>query len=59
MKTSLLALLWMVSLVGVKGQDCKVAVDSLIGSYSGGCKKGFAHGKGEAKGINHYVGDFV
>ena len=59
MKTSLFALLLLICHVVVKGQNCKVLVDSLVGNYSGDCKKGLAHGKGEAKGINHYVGDFV
>ncbi|MEO6455938.1 MAG: hypothetical protein ABIN97_17790 [Ginsengibacter sp.] len=39
-------------------QTCKVEAKDLIGTYAGECKNGFAHGKGEAKGINQYVGTF-
>lgn len=38
--------------------DCIVNVDSLKGEYNGDCKKGKADGKGTAKGINSYTGDF-
>jgi len=37
---------------------CKVKVKNLVGSYAGDCKLGWANGKGDAKGIEHYVGDF-
>ncbi|MFM2359803.1 MAG: hypothetical protein RLY16_1796 [Bacteroidota bacterium] len=59
MKTSLLTILLLICHVIATGQNCKVVVDSLVGNYTGDCKKGLAHGKGEAKGINHYIGDFV
>ncbi|MEP7107173.1 MAG: hypothetical protein ABI760_04310 [Ferruginibacter sp.] len=39
-------------------KECKVELKSLIGTYSGECKNGFAHGKGEAKGVHRYVGNF-
>lgn len=39
-------------------KDCKVELTTLNGTYAGECKKGFAHGKGEAKGAHHYVGIF-
>jgi hypothetical protein len=39
-------------------KECKVELKSLSGTYIGECKNGFAHGKGEAKGIHHYVGIF-
>lgn len=38
--------------------DCKVKLPALSGSYSGECKKGLAHGKGVAQGIDHYEGQF-
>ncbi|MCK5694334.1 MAG: hypothetical protein KAI08_15830 [Bacteroidales bacterium] len=38
--------------------DCKVLNPKLSGSYSGGCKKGLAHGKGTAVGIDSYEGRF-
>jgi hypothetical protein len=37
---------------------CKVELKSISGIYVGECKKGFAHGKGESKGIFRYVGNF-
>ena len=44
------------------GQDtshtCKVLLESIKGEYSGECKKGLAHGKGESKGIFRYAGSF-
>jgi hypothetical protein len=30
----------------------------LKGNYAGDCKNGYAHGKGDAKGSQHYVGQF-
>jgi len=38
--------------------DCKVSLPELAGQYNGDCKNGLAHGKGEAKGRHHYVGQF-
>jgi len=37
---------------------CKVIPQKLVGQYSGDCKYGLANGKGEAKGIDRYVGSF-
>ena len=37
---------------------CKVLLESIKGEYTGECKKGLAHGKGESKGIFRYAGDF-
>ena len=37
---------------------CKVLFASISGEYTGDCKKGLAHGKGESKGLFRYVGDF-
>ncbi len=39
-------------------KECKVELKSLIGTYTGECKNGYAHGEGEAKGIHRYVGMF-
>ncbi len=39
-------------------QNCNVTMDSLKGSYTGECKKGLAHGKGTAIGIDSYIGEF-
>ena len=38
--------------------DCKVELQDLQGQYSGDCRKGFAHGKGTATGVNKYTGQF-
>ncbi|HEX5742262.1 MAG TPA: hypothetical protein VFY09_00005, partial [Flavobacteriaceae bacterium] len=38
--------------------DCKVLNDSINQSYAGKCKKGLAYGKGIAKGIDTYEGNF-
>jgi hypothetical protein len=54
----------LVSLLFISGQvysqlDCKVLVPALSGKYDGGCKRGLAHGKGIAEGIDRYEGRFV
>ncbi|MET2983702.1 MORN repeat-containing protein [Aureibaculum conchae] len=39
--------------------DCKVKLEAISTSYKGECKKGFAHGEGEAKGEqDSYSGKF-
>lgn len=37
---------------------CRVEMKSLIGTYSGECRNGYANGKGEAKGLDRYEGLF-
>ena len=37
---------------------CSVLVKELAGSYTGKCKKGLAHGKGKAVGVDSYEGRF-
>lgn len=37
---------------------CKVLMEAIKGEYAGECKKGVAHGKGEAKGLWRYAGNF-
>jgi hypothetical protein len=39
-------------------QNCAVEMESLIGTYTGDCKKGKANGKGKAVGTDTYEGDF-
>jgi len=39
--------------------DCKVIKAEISETYSGGCKNGLAQGKGIAKGIDHYEGQFT
>ncbi len=38
--------------------DCKVLKPEISLIYKGECKKGLAHGEGEASGRDHYVGKF-
>ena len=47
------------SYVFAQQTDCKVNLPALSGAYSGECKKGLAHGKGIAQGIDYYEGEFV
>jgi hypothetical protein len=45
--------------LNLSAQDkCRVLNDALLEEYSGGCRKGLAHGTGEAKGIDIYKGEF-
>ena len=37
---------------------CKVEIKELTGAYTGDCKNGLANGKGEAKGMHRYTGQF-
>lgn len=39
-------------------QTCKVLDPELVGTYSGGCKDGYADGLGQATGIASYTGEF-
>ena len=39
-------------------ENCTVLVKDLEGSYTGDCKKGLAHGSGQAQGIDFYEGRF-
>jgi len=38
--------------------DCKVLKPEISENYSGKCKKGYAHGKGIASGVDTYEGSF-
>ncbi len=40
-------------------ETCKVLIPEIAESYIGKCKKGLAHGKGEATGIDFYKGRFT
>jgi len=45
--------------LAARAQDCKVLVDELSVEYKGDCKKGLAHGSGEATGAGFiYKGEF-
>ena len=37
---------------------CKVLLPRITGTYTGDCKKGLAHGRGTAIGIDRYEGEF-
>jgi len=43
---------------GFAQSECKVLVPEIELIYKGECKNGLAHGRGEATGRDHYVGDF-
>jgi hypothetical protein len=45
-------------LLSAQTGDCKVLLPRLAGSYTGDCRKGFAHGKGLAQGLDRYEGEF-
>lgn len=40
-------------------EECRVIKRELAGTYQGDCKKGLAHGKGIAQGIDRYEGQFI
>lgn len=54
----LFAIILSVTFLHLHSQDCTVAKDSLVGSYTGGCKNGMANGKGKAMGADTYEGEF-
>jgi hypothetical protein len=56
----LVSVLFILSLPLILSQEpvCTVLVKNLQGTYIGDCKKGLAHGKGTAKGIDSYTGYF-
>lgn len=39
-------------------KNCKVLIPEIDSIYTGKCKKGLAHGKGQAFGIDYYKGKF-
>jgi len=39
-------------------EECEVLHENLKGEYRGECRRGLAHGYGEAQGKDHYLGDF-
>lgn len=43
---------------GQESLRCKVLIPDLDSIYTGECKKGLAHGQGEAKGKDAYIGEF-
>ncbi|MBK7432767.1 MAG: hypothetical protein IPI66_02005 [Chitinophagaceae bacterium] len=43
---------------GAQSDPCLVSLDSLKGSYEGGCEKGKANGEGKAIGVHSYTGSF-
>jgi hypothetical protein len=46
------------SYVYAQQTDCVEKLRQISGQYSGECKKGMAHGKGVAQGVDRYEGDF-
>lgn len=44
--------------VSAHAEQCQVVDPELQESYLGGCRKGLAHGRGQARGSAEYVGEF-
>jgi hypothetical protein len=61
MKTRLLLIAVLISgnIIYAQQNDCKVLLQAISGTYTGGCKNGLAHGKGKAQGIDSYEGQFI
>lgn len=55
---SLLLFSFFFTKIALSQDKCRVLKSEISISYTGGCKKGLAHGKGEAFGIDHYKGEF-
>ena len=53
-----IVLLFIGSNLYAQQSDCIVKLPQISGQYSGECKKGLAHGKGIARGMDRYEGDF-
>lgn len=49
-------LLWSFNLPGQ--EKCRVLMSSISVEYKGDCKNGLADGRGEAFGVDHYIGHF-
>jgi hypothetical protein len=54
----LFALFFSSHILSAQNTDCKVLVDSLKGTYEGGCSDGKASGTGKAIGLATYEGEF-
>ncbi|MDX9729357.1 MAG: hypothetical protein RBT50_08845 [Bacteroidales bacterium] len=52
------ALLFGAAVTGSSQERCTVLVKEISEKYVGECKKGLAHGTGEARGVDHYTGAF-
>ena len=50
--------LYMLINVALNAQDCKVSMETLQGTYTGGCEGGKANGQGKATGTDTYEGMF-
>ncbi|NOR87577.1 MAG: hypothetical protein GQ527_08220, partial [Bacteroidales bacterium] len=60
-RTVLLLFVFLLSILTLQlsaQKECKVLVPELDSIYIGKCKKGLAHGKGEAYGVDTYKGKF-
>jgi hypothetical protein len=60
MKNIVILLLIFFSVTDAAAQDgrCKVLLPEISESYTGRCRRGLAHGRGTAEGIDHYQGQF-
>ncbi|MDN5201290.1 hypothetical protein QQ008_07955 [Fulvivirgaceae bacterium BMA10] len=55
---NIILLLFFIGGITFAQDNCKVSMESISGTYEGGCKKGLADGIGEAKGTDSYKGQF-
>ncbi len=56
--TTLLSLAGVLASGTIYGQECKVFLTEISGTYQGDCNKGKAEGQGTAKGTDEYTGEF-
>ena len=56
---TIFVLIFAFSWISLQAQEkCEVVHENLKGEYRGECRKGLAHGYGEAQGKDHYIGEF-
>jgi len=53
-----ISLLLFFSFQSIAQESCKVLIPEIDSLYTGKCKKGLAHGKGFAQGVDSYAGKF-
>jgi hypothetical protein len=60
MKNNILIIVFLIldSYLFAQQTECRVMLPAISGTYTGECKKGLAHGKGIAQGIDRYEGNF-
>ena len=59
MRSIMILIVLFITLSSQAQSECKVLLPTLDSVYTGNCKKGLAHGEGEAWGDFHYTGRFA